>query len=141
MSEGACNLPDHAMLDMGDFAGGLLKYLARNPVPRLTIAGGFGKLTKLAQGATDLHSGRSQVDFAALAFPSAVRGADRDKVTASNTAEEALATVGPALAREMAHIARDKAHALLRGAPIDIQIMVIAREGVILAETHKGVGA
>ncbi|MEL6872772.1 MAG: cobalt-precorrin-5B (C(1))-methyltransferase, partial [Pseudomonadota bacterium] len=53
-------LADHAMLDMGDFAGGLLKYLKRHPLPRLTIAGGFGKLTKLAQGALDLHSSRSQ---------------------------------------------------------------------------------
>ena len=59
-------LPDWAMLDMGDFAGGLLKYLRRHPVPYLTIAGGFGKLTKLAQGAMDLHSARSQVDFAGL---------------------------------------------------------------------------
>lgn len=60
-------LPDHAMLDMGDFAGGLLKYLRRHPVKRLTIGGGIGKITKLAQGAVDLHSGRSQVDFTALA--------------------------------------------------------------------------
>ena len=50
----ALSLPDHAMLDMGDFAGGVLKYMVRNPIPRLTIAGGFGKLTKLAQGALDL---------------------------------------------------------------------------------------
>ncbi|WP_135505263.1 cobalt-precorrin-5B (C(1))-methyltransferase [Roseovarius aestuariivivens] len=60
-------LPDHAMLDMGDFAGGMLKYLARHPVPRVTVGGGIGKMTKLAQGSRDLHSGRSQVDFAALA--------------------------------------------------------------------------
>jgi cobalt-precorrin-5B (C1)-methyltransferase len=52
---------------MGDFAGGLLKYLRAHPVPRLTIAGGFAKLTKLAQGALDLHSGRSQVDMTWLA--------------------------------------------------------------------------
>ncbi|MEN0087661.1 MAG: cobalt-precorrin-5B (C(1))-methyltransferase, partial [Pseudomonadota bacterium] len=57
------DLPEHATIDMGDFAGGLLKYLRGHPVPRLTIAGGFAKLTKLAQGAMDLHSGRSQVDF------------------------------------------------------------------------------
>ena len=49
------------MLDMGDFAGGLLKYLRRRPLPRLTIGGGFGKLSKLAMGHMDLHSGRSQV--------------------------------------------------------------------------------
>ena len=28
-----------ALLDMGDFVGGLLKYLRKHPVPRLTIAG------------------------------------------------------------------------------------------------------
>ena len=64
---GLYDLPEVAYLDMGDFAGGLLKYLRRHPVARLTIAGGIGKLTKLAQGAMDLHSGRSQVDFARLA--------------------------------------------------------------------------
>src|ERR1700683_5735447 len=36
-------LPDHALIDMGDFVGGTLKYLRRHPVPRLTLAGGFGK--------------------------------------------------------------------------------------------------
>jgi cobalt-precorrin-5B (C1)-methyltransferase len=42
------HLPEGAFLDMGDFAGGLLKYLRRHPLPRLTIAGGFAKMTKLA---------------------------------------------------------------------------------------------
>ncbi len=45
----------------------MLKYLRKHPVARLTIGGGIGKMTKLAQGALDLHSGRSQVDFEALA--------------------------------------------------------------------------
>jgi cobalt-precorrin-5B (C1)-methyltransferase len=60
-------LPLDALIDMGDFAGGMLKYLRTHPVPRVTIAGGFGKISKLAQGALDLHSGRSQVDFDWLA--------------------------------------------------------------------------
>jgi cobalt-precorrin-5B (C1)-methyltransferase len=60
-------LPDHALIDMGDFVRGTLKYLRRHPVPRLTIAGGFGKLAKLAQGHLDLHSARSRVDCGALA--------------------------------------------------------------------------
>ena len=46
------DLPDMALLDMGDFVGGTLKYLRQNPVPWVTIAGGFGKLTKLAAGAS-----------------------------------------------------------------------------------------
>lgn len=61
------DLPDMALLDMGDFVGGTLKYLRRHPVPWLTIAGGFGKLAKLAAGHLDLHSGRSQVDAGHLA--------------------------------------------------------------------------
>ena len=59
-------LPDAALIDMGDFAGGLLKYLRTHPVPRLTFAGGFAKLVKLAQGHLYLHSAKSRVDLAAL---------------------------------------------------------------------------
>ena len=59
--------PDIALIDMGDFVGGMLKYLRSHPVPRLTIAGGVGKMTKLAQGLTDLHSKRGEVDRTRLA--------------------------------------------------------------------------
>src|ERR1700720_860880 len=51
-------LPEIALIDMGDFVGGMLKYLRRHPVARVTIAGGVGKMTKLAQGLLDLHSKR-----------------------------------------------------------------------------------
>ncbi len=60
-------LPDIALIDMGDFAGGMLKYLRAHPVDNVTISGGFAKLTKLAQGAMDLHSSRSQIDLNFLA--------------------------------------------------------------------------
>ena len=80
---------------MGDFAGGLLKYLRDHPIPKLTIAGGFAKLTKLAQGALDLHSSRSEVDRAFLAGLAQKRGgADEalvDAIANANTAAEALA--------------------------------------------------
>src|ERR687892_992622 len=59
-------LPEQALIDMGDFVGGTLKYLRRHPVPRLTLAGGFAKPAKLAAGHPDLHSGRSEVDVPAL---------------------------------------------------------------------------
>ena len=61
------DLPEAALIEMGDFAGGLLKYLRRQPVERLTIAGGFAKLCKLAQGDMMLHSSRSRVNMDALA--------------------------------------------------------------------------
>ena len=37
-----CNLPEPALIDMGDFVGGMLKYLRQHPVARITIAGGMG---------------------------------------------------------------------------------------------------
>src|SRR6202030_2188268 len=61
------DLPEQALIDMGDFVGGTLKYLRRHPVARLTIGGGFAKLAKLAAGHLDLHSARSRIDPAALA--------------------------------------------------------------------------
>ena len=42
-------LPDIALIDMGDFVGGMLKYMRRHPVPNLSILGGFGKMVKLAR--------------------------------------------------------------------------------------------
>ena len=79
------DLPDIALMDMGDFVGGLLKYMRRNPVPKVTIAGGFAKMVKLGQGATDLHSARSQVDFDALAALAAQVGLDADLVRSANS--------------------------------------------------------
>ncbi|MGC2397782.1 MAG: cobalt-precorrin-5B (C(1))-methyltransferase, partial [Rhodomicrobium sp.] len=55
-------LPDAALIEMGDFVGGMLKYLRQHPIPRVTIAGGFAKMTKLGQGLLDLHSKRGRVD-------------------------------------------------------------------------------
>jgi len=120
-------LPDHAMLDMGDFAGGLLKYLARHPVPRLTIGGGIGKITKLAQGAIDLHSGRSQVDFDALA-----QLADRPEISGANTAMQALEIAGPDLASRVAQKANDRVRVLLRGADITTDVIIVDRGGNIV---------
>ena len=59
---------------MGDFAGGMLKYLRGHPVPRITIGGGVAKLSKLAQGHLDLHSARSQLDLDWLADQVATLG-------------------------------------------------------------------
>ncbi len=60
-------LPESAFIEMGDFVGGVLKYLKTHPVQWLTLVGGVAKFTKLAQGYLDLHSSRSKVDFEQLA--------------------------------------------------------------------------
>ncbi len=123
-------LPDHAMLDMGDFAGGLLKYLRRHPVPRLTLGGGFAKMAKLAQGASDLHSARSQVDFAAL--DAWARAAGLPGVAEAPTAMAALQQAGPGLAALVAERARAQAQALLGDAPVRVDVVVVDRAGHIV---------
>src|SRR5699024_2032398 len=86
-------LPEQALIDMGDFVGGMLKYLRAHPVPRVTVAGGPAKLTKLAQGRLDLHSRRGAVDLEALAALARGAGADAAlaaRIAAANTALEAF---------------------------------------------------
>ncbi|MBI1418234.1 MAG: cobalt-precorrin-5B (C(1))-methyltransferase [Limimaricola sp.] len=121
-------LPDHAMLDMGDFAGGLLKYLARHPVAHITIGGGIGKMLKLAQGAVDLHSGRSQADFAVLAD----RLGDA-RLSEVNTALEAYEIAGEKMATVVATDALERVRTLLGPAPVAADIVIIDRAGRILA--------
>jgi len=131
-------LPEGALLDMGDFAGGLLKYLRVHPVPRLTIAGGFAKMAKLAQGALDLHSSRSQVDnsyFLSLACTENLNQSVRKKIEGANTAlevREILRNEGIDIATVVAADARKAALDVLRGAPVEVDIVVTDREGNIL---------
>ena len=131
-------LPEDALLDMGDFAGAVLKYLRRHPVPRLTIAGGVGKLAKLAAGHLDLHSGRSQVDLGFLARLAAGAGASAalaGEVETANTALGALQlglAAGVPLGDAIAARARVTAEETLRGAPVDVDIVVIDRAGNVV---------
>jgi cobalt-precorrin-5B (C1)-methyltransferase len=128
-------LSAEAIIDMGDFAGGMLGYLRRHPIARVTIAGGFAKMTKLAAGHLDLHSKRSQVDPARLAADLARLGASADliaRAAAANTALEVLdlaqaagLPLGHAIAREAEAVARDT----LGQAPIDIDVLVFDRQG------------
>lgn len=121
-------LPDHAMLDMGDFVGGMVKYLVRHPVPRLTVAGGIAKLTKLGQGARDLHSARSRVDFDRLAGRIGCPG-----VAEAGTVLQASALAGPRLARAVAEDARAALVEMTKDAPIETDVIVCDRAGAILA--------
>ena len=127
-------LADVAMLDMGDFVGGMLKYLRRHPMPALTIGGGFAKLSKLAMGHLDLHSGRSQVDMSTLAQWLAELDAPADRVAAAckaNTANQvldiALAAKVP-LADHVARRARETALGVLNN-DTAIEVLIFDRAG------------
>jgi cobalt-precorrin-5B (C1)-methyltransferase len=137
-------LPEDALLDMGDFAGAVLKYLRRHPVPRLTIAGGVGKLSKLADGHLDLHSGRSQVDLGALAELVGRAGGDGalvQAVRAANTALEALrvcTAAGLPLGDRIAERARRTAAGVLREAPVAVDVLVVDRAGAVVGRAGPG---
>ncbi|MFD7918111.1 cobalt-precorrin-5B (C(1))-methyltransferase [Streptomyces sp. NPDC059740] len=131
-------LPEDALLDMGDFAGAVLKYLRRHPVPRLTVCGGFAKLSKLAAGHLDLHSGRSQVDKGFLADLARRGGASTelaDRVAGANTG---LAALQLCTARDVplgdlvAAAARDEALRVLRGAPVAVDVVCVDRAGTVV---------
>jgi cobalt-precorrin-5B (C1)-methyltransferase len=135
-------LPDGALIDMGDFAGGLLKYLRAHPVPRLTIAGGFAKMSKLAQGALDLHSSRSQVDnrfYLTLACSQALPEADRRAIDEANTAMEVLEIMtkaGVNIAQAVADAAKHTAQGVLRDSGVRVDILVTDRKGMIIAHAQ-----
>ena len=122
---------------MGDFAGGLLKYLRRHPLPRLTLAGGFGKMAKLGQGHLDLHSARSRLDLAKLAETARAHGADDTtaaRIAAAAGGGEALALVpdfAPALAQAVAIEARAMAADTV-GPGIAIDAFVFDRAGILI---------
>ncbi|MFJ6770244.1 cobalt-precorrin-5B (C(1))-methyltransferase [Kitasatospora sp. NPDC091257] len=135
-------LPEDALLDMGDFAGAVLKYLKRHPVPRLTIAGGFAKLSKLAAGHLDLHSARSQVDKGYLAELARRGGADEalaGAVAGANTALEAVQlcrAAGVPLGDLVAEAARATALGVLLGSPVAVDVICIDRAGTVVGRAE-----
>lgn len=135
---GLYGLPETSLLDMGDFVGAVLTYLKKVPLPRLTIGGGIGKMTKLADGHLDLHSGRSSVDLDFLARLARTHGAGPEVVSAIPGTQTALGAwrvardLGFDLGEVVAATARDEALKVLDGAPVEVDIVVIDRAGVIL---------
>ncbi len=123
-------LPEIALIDMGDFVGGMLKYLRAHPLPRVTIAGGIGKMTKLAQGLLDLHSKRGAVDLAALAemAPEAA-----ESIRGANTALHAFELAGDIpLGDIVARRAWQTAADVLEGAPTELEVVVFDRAGQLV---------
>ncbi len=130
-------LPDIALIEMGDFVGAVLKHLRRAPVERLSVCGGFGKLSKLASGHLDLHSSHSSIDLEQLAGWAAEHGADAglvQAVRASNTSQQALAIardrgvpLGDIVCARALSVARD-----IVPAEVKVEMFAIDRQGNIV---------
>jgi cobalt-precorrin-5B (C1)-methyltransferase len=142
-----CGLPDEALIDMGDFVGGMLKYLRQHPVRRVIVAGGMAKITKLAQGLLDLHSKRGGVDLEFLAR--FATGEIAREIVAANSAKHAF-EIAQAAGEDLSHAVADEAwgaaakalHGVktLHGAPgeleiVELEIVIFDRDGGLLART------
>lgn len=128
-------LPEPALIDMGEFVGGMLKYLRRHPVARVSIAGGVAKMTKLAQGRLDLHSKRGSVDLAGLAALAGQAGADEAlcrAIAGGNTALEAFQraeAAGVPLGDVVARAAWATAAEVIAGAGMELEVVLFDRAG------------
>jgi len=115
-------LPEIALIEMGDFVGAVLKHIRYKHIKhkkveykktletnhrkyepgkslsivnieKLSLCGGFGKLSKLAEGHLDLNSRVSAISFSSLAKLAAEAGGDKllqQGITCCNTSIQAL---------------------------------------------------
>ncbi len=126
------------LIDMGDFVGGMLKYIRDHPVPRVTIAGGVAKMTKLAQGMLDVHSKRGGADLDALAAVAVHAGASPElaaTIRAANTVAEAFAeanSAGIPIGKAIAKRAWKTAAAVLNSPDIELELLIFNRDGELM---------
>jgi cobalt-precorrin-5B (C1)-methyltransferase len=131
-------LSETALIDMGDFVGGMLKYARRHPVPRITIAGGFAKMTKLGQGLLDLHSKSGNVDRIWLSEQLREADAPADLIKLCHDANTALLVLqeaekrGIPIGQFVAKAAWKTAAKVLDGSDIALDIAVFDREGRVV---------
>lgn len=82
-------LPDHAFVQMGDFAGYTVKQCSNKRVRKIVIAGFIGKLTKMAMGIKQTHVRGSHVNMEFMAQVARECGASEQtiqEIRAANTA-------------------------------------------------------
>ncbi len=135
------DLPEIALIEMGDFVGAVLKHLRKVPVDKLSLCGGFGKISKLAAGHMDLHSRHSSIDLPQMAEWAAAVGADevlQQAIRQANTSQQALAmasAAGVALGDAVCQHALDFARSVVP-AQVQVEVFAIDRQGGIVG--HAG---
>lgn len=138
-------LDDSALIEMGDFVGAVFKHLKKVPVEKLSICGGLGKISKLANHHLDLNSRTSSVDFEHLAETAKAIGANRDLINAilqANTSIEVLnlchskgVDIAGALCEKALHFAETKVPV-----SVNVEVWAINRQGEFIAYAGKGPG-
>lgn len=134
-------LPEVALIDMGDFVGGMLKYIRGHPLPRVTVAGGVAKMTKLAQGMLDVHSKRGAADLDALGEAARLAGGSETlvrEIRACNTVAQAFALAageGLPLGDAVAAQAWATAAGALDSPDVELEVLIFDRDGHLMGRT------
>ncbi len=144
------SLDEMSLIEMGDFVGALLKHLKKAQVAKLSICGGFGKMTKLAQGALDLNSRKCSIDFVFLQAcvqqllteqPDLCTDLQQQVLLAAilqaNTSIEVLNLASAAkvpLAGLICRLAQQQAQAIV-AQTVAVEVFAINRQGQIIASS------
>ncbi|SBS28778.1 cobalt-precorrin-6A synthase [Marinomonas aquimarina] len=142
-------LHEMALIEMGDFVGALLKHVRRlesqaPQLEKLTICGGFGKISKLAQQHMDLNSRASSINLEALAELARTLGASEAlarQMCQANTSVEALQLAqqeGVALADAVCQQALEFCRGFVP-AHMALEVLAIDRKGLFVGQAlqHK----
>ncbi len=115
-------------MDMGDFAGGLLKYVREHPVCPRHHRGWLWKNYKAgARGQWICIRGAPR--WISNGWQNSLLENLRDDVKAANTAQQVLEILGPGLAHEVAREAKEQVVKVLRGSPVAADVMIVDRVG------------
>lgn len=134
------NLPEIALIEMGDFVGAVLKHLRKVPVDKQPVRR-LRKISKLAAGHMDLHSRHSSIDLPQLAEWAAAIGADptlQEAIRQANTSQQALAMCsaqGIALGDAVCQHALDFARSVVLTS-VQVEVFAIDRQGAVVG--HAG---
>jgi cobalt-precorrin-5B (C1)-methyltransferase len=136
-----------ALLEMGDFVGAVLKHLRKVPIAKVSLCGGFGKISKLANGHMDLNSRSSSIDFAQLAAMAKTAGADATLLHAIGEANTSMQVfemcqsqgveIGDLLCAEALRAAR-KVVRHKTGAEIVLEVWAVDRRGNFIGSAVEG---
>ena len=139
-------LTDMALLEMGDFAGAVLKHLRKVPIAKVSLCGGFGKISKLANGHMDLNSRASSIDFEQLENIAASLGAEENllaQIRNANTSmqvyklcEEAGIAMGDAICEAALAVARRVLKHQEKS--IQLEVWAVDRQGNFVGSAVEG---
>lgn len=138
-------LPEMGLIEMGDFVGAVLKHIKHSPVKKLSLFGGFGKFSKLADGHMDLHSRASSINLNGLAEKARRIGADDvlcHDISTSNTSLQALTLCqqqGVPLGNSICEQARDVAASRIPSS-VQVEVWAVNKQGDVVgfAEGRQG---